>query len=136
MLTPTSPQTLPALSTCDQGRLVAGATVAQIAIGALNLASVKMLGEAHYHLQRVTVGFAASLFEINQIIKATECQIEQIDVVTNLAWEEACRKREAARDAINGRLCFGKEGRHARIALEGHAATGGRDFRSGRWRAR
>ena len=69
MLTPSSPQTLPALSTCDQGRLVAGSTVAQIAIGALNLASVKMLGEAHYHLQRTTVGFAASLFEINQIIE-------------------------------------------------------------------
>lgn len=69
MLTPSSPQTLPSLSTCNAGRLVAGTTAAQIAIGALNCASVKMLGEAHYHLQRKTVGFPASLFQINQIIE-------------------------------------------------------------------
>ena len=69
MLTPSTPATLPSVRTCDAGRLVAGSTAAQIAIGALNLAAVKMLGEAHYHLQRPTVGIAASLFEVNQIIE-------------------------------------------------------------------
>lgn len=52
MLTPTSPKPLPSTSSCDAGRLVAGATVAQIAIGALQVASVKLLGEAHYHIQQ------------------------------------------------------------------------------------
>ena len=67
---------------------------------------------------------------------AQQRQIEEVDVVANLARQEACRKGEAARDTIDGCLCLGKECRHARIALEGHAVTGGRDFRSGRWRAR
>lgn len=52
MLTPTSPQPLPSVATCDAGRLVAGATMAQIAIGALQATSVKLLGEAHYHIQQ------------------------------------------------------------------------------------
>jgi len=55
MLTPTAPQTLPSRATCDAGRIVAGATMAQIAIGALQLSTVKLLGEAHYHLQRRTL---------------------------------------------------------------------------------
>ena len=53
MLTPTSPQSLPSTSTCDAGRLVAGATMAQIGIAALQLGSVKLLGEAHYHIQQL-----------------------------------------------------------------------------------
>ena len=78
----------------------------------------------------------ARRLEVNQVIEATERQVEQIDVVANLARQEARRKGKAARDTIDGCLCFGEECRHARIALEGHAVTGGRDFRLGRWRAR
>ena len=52
MLTPTSPKPLPFTSSCDAGRLVAGTTMSQIAIGALQVASVKLLGEAHYHIQQ------------------------------------------------------------------------------------
>ncbi len=59
MLTPTSPQPLPSVATCDAGRLVAGATMAQIAIGALQATSVKLLGEAHYHIQQQ--GYTAAI---------------------------------------------------------------------------
>jgi hypothetical protein len=75
-------------------------------------------------------------FEVHKIIEATERQVKQVDVVANGTWEEASRKGEAARDAIDGRLRLREERRHARIALGGHSITGERDFRSARWRAR
>lgn len=52
MLTPTAPQQLPRVNSCQMGRVVMGSTMAQVASSALQLASVKMLGEAHYHFQR------------------------------------------------------------------------------------
>lgn len=67
MLTPTAPQALPARASCDAGRIVAGATMAQIAIGALQLSTVKLLGEAHYHLQRRTL-FGSLPFQANDVL--------------------------------------------------------------------
>lgn len=55
MLTPTSPQPLSSVSSCNMGRVVMGSTMASVASGALQLASVKMLGEAHYHFQRLSI---------------------------------------------------------------------------------
>ena len=78
----------------------------------------------------------ARCLKVDQVIEATERQVEQVDVVANVARQEACRKGEAARNSIDRCLRLGKESRHARIALEGHAVTGERDFRSARWRVR
>jgi hypothetical protein len=49
----------------------------------------------------------ARRFKVNKVIKPTEGQVEQINVVAHLSRQEACGKGEAARDAIDGRLCFG-----------------------------
>lgn len=56
MLTPTSPLPLPDVSACQMGRLVTGTTAAQIANATLQATTVKLLGEAHYHLQSPTPG--------------------------------------------------------------------------------
>lgn len=52
MLTPTAPQRLPSVNACQMGRVVMGSTMAQIASNALQLSTIKLLGEAHYHFQR------------------------------------------------------------------------------------
>jgi hypothetical protein len=49
----------------------------------------------------------ARRFKVNKVIKPTEGQVEQINVVAHLSRQEACGKGEAARDAIDGSLCFG-----------------------------
>ena len=69
--------------------------------------------------------------KIDEVIKATQRQIEQIDVVSNVLWQEARCQGEAPRDAIDRCLRIGEERRHARIALDGHAVTGEPDFRLG-----
>jgi hypothetical protein len=67
MLTPTTPQPLISPTACDSGRIVSGASASQIAIGALQLSSVKMLGEAHYHLQRRTL-FGSTPGQVNDVL--------------------------------------------------------------------
>ena len=75
-------------------------------------------------------------FKVDKVIKPTECQVEQINVVAHLSRQEARCKGEATRDAIDRRLRLWEERRYARIALNLHAVMGERDFRSALWRVR
>lgn len=89
MLTPTAPQTLPSRATCDAGRIVAGATMAQIAIGALQLSTVKLLGEAHYHLQRRTL-FGSLPFQANDVLEKGQEETWQLLYATTPLTEFIC----------------------------------------------
>lgn len=79
-----------------------GTSMAQIAIGALNLATVKLLGEAHYHLQRLTVGIPASIFEVNQIIEKGHEETWQLlyatTPLTEWIWFEVMYSASTAQD--------------------------------------
>lgn len=68
MLTPSTPQPISSRRSCDMGRIVTGTIMSQIATASLNLASVKMLGEAHYLLQMTTTNVGGGIHLVSRVI--------------------------------------------------------------------